>query len=497
MDNTNALVTSEQPEDKEPRLIPPQEWFEENWPQIHCLSMNMAEFTFAAARALASYGDGSGYWLKAAWDGAMAVGAILNCYPPRYEDVEEYVGVVGLQCQCAESPGKLVLQWLDLSGSVQGKDMSGPTSAKKIITASVDGGLARCKYESASGEEVEVEHTFGSGYNVKFFISPPAGSICCEGEKPPTPTFGEPIERPVAIPDDDFTYTVTLRDAVIDKFGYLRNFYQVTKYRSDGRYADKEFYWESIEGVIWYQDNTDVFEGFSSIPTYGPPHRDRMQFSDKPGGGGGAIPDLNAITYPLHVGCTWNEEEQKYDEVYEYPIEYNENGIIGLARRLDAVAWLIDEANLIPYRACAPEKPTLEGDWRTISFISDETSPYGKSRLRKRFRYRSVSGLGLGEVIDHWRDFTWQAGPVCVQHSGASWGTPQVWAASVDEGKRVILHAAREAGIDADKTGRWTVSGSAGARYGVSGTMRVRQKGGYYWITARDGSEARPLVAET
>jgi hypothetical protein len=29
----------------------------------------------------------------------------------------------------------------------------------------------------------------------------------------------------------------------------------------------------------------------------------------------------------------------------------------------------------------------------------------------------------------------------------------------------------------------------------VPGTMRVDTTGGYYWITARDGSNGRPLVA--
>lgn len=145
---------------------------------------------------------------------------------------------------------------------------------------------------------------------------------------------------------------------------------------------------------------------------------------------------------------------------------------------------------------CPPEPPVLKGDWRTISFISDEPSPYGKSRLRKRFRYRSSSGIGLDELIDHWADFTWQAGPVCVKHSGAPWGYPQVWAASIDEGKRVIQHAATEAGFDANKVGRWEVGGSSDGRYGVPGTMRVRTDGGYFWITARDGSDMRPLVGK-
>jgi hypothetical protein len=142
------------------------------------------------------------------------------------------------------------------------------------------------------------------------------------------------------------------------------------------------------------------------------------------------------------------------------------------------------------------DKPDLEGDWRTISFRSDNTSPYGKSRLRKRFRYRSTSGWSYDDLINHWKDFVFQSGPVIVQHSGSSWGTPQVWAATADEGKRVIRHAAGEAGIDPDQVGRWSISGSRSSRLGVSDTMRVETKGGYYWITARDGSDARPLVAK-
>lgn len=146
---------------------------------------------------------------------------------------------------------------------------------------------------------------------------------------------------------------------------------------------------------------------------------------------------------------------------------------------------------------CPPERPVLTGDFRTISFRSDETSPYGKARLCKRFRYRSISGIDLGALVDHWKDFTFEAGPVCVQHAGSSSGTPQCWAFTEQEGKRVIRHAFAEAGIDPDQVGRWVVSSSDNARYGVSGTMRVDTTGGYYWITARDGSDSRPIVAKT
>jgi hypothetical protein len=170
-------------------------------------------------------------------------------------------------------------------------------------------------------------------------------------------------------------------------------------------------------------------------------------------------------------------------------------GLPAISARLEALSEQVSQALTWKTPICN-EKPELVGEWRTISFRSDSTSPYGNARLRKRFRYRSTSGLGLGEIVDHWKDFTFESGPVIVCHSGSSWGTPQVWAATADEGKRVIRHAAGEAGIDPDQVGRWTISGSDSARYGVSDTMRVDTRKGYYWITSRDGSDNRPMVAK-
>jgi len=163
-----------------------------------------------------------------------------------------------------------------------------------------------------------------------------------------------------------------------------------------------------------------------------------------------------------------------------------------LKDRLDKI-----EEQLEQLKECAcPEEEPIQGQFRTISFRSDETSPFGKSRLRKRLRYRGSEGVELSALVDHWRDFSWQSGPVRVDHVGASWGSPQVWAATEDEGKRVIRHAGREAGIDPDQVGRWSARSSNSPRCGVSDTMRVDTTGGYYWITARDGSDQRPIVAK-
>jgi len=146
--------------------------------------------------------------------------------------------------------------------------------------------------------------------------------------------------------------------------------------------------------------------------------------------------------------------------------------------------------------ACSSE-PIPQGEFRTISFRSDETSPYGKSRLRKRLRYRSLSGNDLGTLVDYWKDFSFEGGPYRVRWTGGTWGTVEVWAASEAEGKRVIQHAAGEAGFDAFETGRWSVRVTSSSRRGVPCTVRVDTTGGYYWITARDGSDQRPMVALT
>ncbi len=170
---------------------------------------------------------------------------------------------------------------------------------------------------------------------------------------------------------------------------------------------------------------------------------------------------------------------------------------IGIATRIEALIPILQGQKDFKQPTCDPIPVKLEGEFRTIGFISEKTSPYGKSRLRKRLRYRSLSGLGLDALIDYWKGFEFSAGSVIVKHRGARWGTITVWASSADEGKRVIRHAAGEALIDADKVGRWEISGSSSTRLGVSGTMKVNKAGGYYWITARDGSDNRPRVGTT
>jgi len=137
---------------------------------------------------------------------------------------------------------------------------------------------------------------------------------------------------------------------------------------------------------------------------------------------------------------------------------------------------------------CSSPKPPLEGDWITTRWISDEKMAHSDRRLRKLFRYRSKSSRDLVQLSGYWESFSWRAGPVCVIHKGAWWGTPQVWAESAEEGKRVIRHAATEAGIDPDQVGRWEIGGSRSPRYGMSGTMRIHLHKGFPWVASRDGA---------
>jgi len=144
---------------------------------------------------------------------------------------------------------------------------------------------------------------------------------------------------------------------------------------------------------------------------------------------------------------------------------------------------------------CTARRPELEGEWVTTRWISDEKMDHSGRVLRKHFRYRSKSGAPLEQLSTYWKRFVWQAGPVCVIHKGAWWGTPQVWAATAEEGKRLIRFAGQEAGLDPDQIGEWEVSGSRSPRYGMFGTMRIQYHKGFPWVSAREGPDWPNMLA--
>ena len=208
----------------------------------------------------------------------------------------------------------------------------------------------------------------------------------------------------------------------------------------------------------------------------------------------------STFNYPMEAGsfdfiapCNYTEEGENQKVTYFF----EEQPLITRLNDHQVAMMEMIQQHLDWKTPICDDTPIPEGDFRTISFRSDETSPYGKSRLRKRFRYRSVSGNDLGAVVDHWKDFVFEGGPYRVRWVGGPWRSPEIWAASEAEGKRVIRHAAAEAGFSPLETGRWSTRLSSSGRQGVPGTMRVDTTKGFYWITARDGSDQRPIVAVT
>ena len=135
-----------------------------------------------------------------------------------------------------------------------------------------------------------------------------------------------------------------------------------------------------------------------------------------------------------------------------------------------------------------------DGQPVTVNFESDEVGPGGRAPLRKYFRYRCRQGTTLQELADHWREFSWQAGPIIVVHKGASWGILKVWASSEDEGRRVIRHAGQTSGVDPDRDGEWLTTTTDHSRYGQAGTMRVARRQGFLKVTTRDSPNGLPFV---
>ena len=478
-----------------------EDFIQENKETIHCLALNGASVLFSAAAMAQTEGPQDVSWWVVSQRAIDATAQLYACLaPPEEVYIEAFEGQ-NKRCQCAEVGGQLFLDWLDAAGNRTTLSNSELVEAKEIKDASIAEGIASCNWVTVEGEAKVASYDIQDGGQPIWYIVPTLNTGCCSGTISPPPV--QPAPEPYVFPTgmEDCQSEVWLIDACIDKYGLHQNFYKVIfreEITSSSGYPicneyTPTYYWETIRGPYIYPSKAD-FEGFDCRPEYAPPHPDAPEPGSVFNGGNSG---LSPVTYTLDVGCSYNQETDDFDKKYTYDVEATNNGILGLARRMDALAWMINNAQLLPYTDCTNEKPVNEGEWRTISFRSDSVSPYGSARLRKRFRYRGQQGFGLGEVVDHWKDFTFQSGPVIVQHAGAGWGTPQVWAATADEGKRVIRHASGEAGIDPDQDGRWIISSSDSARVGVSDTMRVDTKGGYYWITARDGSDGAPIGAKT
>ena len=188
------------------------------------------------------------------------------------------------------------------------------------------------------------------------------------------------------------------------------------------------------------------------------------------------------------------------------PCDFEEDGKTPLVRTWDFPASKINERILI-HQAALMEIMQQHLDWKTpvclakyekgayvrsLAFESEADPDNNYQRTTKRFRYRSNSPCDVRLLAEHWRDFIWNTGPVIVKHTGSPLGSPQVWAATADEGKRVIQHAGREAGIDPDKAGKWTIGSVDSPRYGLRSTVGLKEVDGIWAATSRIGPSDWP-----
>ncbi len=467
-----------------------REQIEENWEMRKCVSLNATEALFSAYMAAKTYEPGFGYWWAYTYDAAQSVAQLFSCSaPPEQVFIEAFEGE-NKRCQCAEVGGQLFLDWLDNAGNRVTLSNSEIVEAKQIKDAAIADGIASCNWVTVDGQDRLATYDIQDGSKPIWYIIPTLNTDCCSGSPIIPPV--QPFPDPVLIPGDGIEGCpkdkIYLLDSTVDRFGLLQNFYLLKRYYQNCTVKPNVFYWETIRGPYVYDDR-DSFEGFDSDPPYAPPHPHAPLPVVQ---GGGGTSSLSAVTYTLDAGCTYNQETEDFDTKFTYDVEANSDGIVGLARRMDALAWMINNSGLIPYTTCATTKPKLEGQWVSTHWVSDNDSAGGTDKLRKLFRYRTKSERTTDELQQFWKQLVWESGPVIVGHKGAWWGTPKVWAIDEAEGKRVLRFAGGEAGIDPDLDGEWFVASSRSPRYGMTGTMRLAMKRGTYWVTSRDGPSALP-----
>ena len=196
--------------------------------------------------------------------------------------------------------------------------------------------------------------------------------------------------------------------------------------------------------------------------------------------------------YEISSPCELDEDGNRVVVKVPYTGALQSFGV--LSNKLDAIAQLLQEHKNLKQPNCPGTKPVLTGEWVAINFQSDVASPGGERPLRKVLRYRDQTAAPLEDHLAHWESFAWDAGPVIVISKNLDWGTPQVWAASIAEGKRVLGHAAQVAGVDlTDPKHEWVVTGSNDPRYGRTGRMRLDTRGGKFMrVTSRPGPSGLP-----
>jgi len=97
--------------------------------------------------------------------------------------------------------------------------------------------------------------------------------------------------------------------------------------------------------------------------------------------------------------------------------------------------------------------------------------------LEKKLSYRlPIDVMGESAALlamqDHWRDFTWETGPVICGWNSDEWPQVQVWASSEAEGRRVVRHALAHMQAP-ESAGEWQYATVTDIRYGRITSVRA------------------------
>jgi hypothetical protein len=127
-----------------------------------------------------------------------------------------------------------------------------------------------------------------------------------------------------------------------------------------------------------------------------------------------------------------------------------------------------------------------------VDFVQIDEPVGGEAPLRKTLSYRDLGQVDLARHTAAWEKFQWEAGPVQLIGQG-KWGKVQVYAATREEGERVIRWAASLARcpIDGDKDWQWIEGQHTGGRIGRPGIMAVRQLRDGIAVRYREGASGK------
>ncbi len=401
------------------------------------------------------------------------------------------------------------------SGTGQWHTQSGPiweTTDPPVVE------VTRFEYRSYPPELPNTEHVYNiewlgpngtsaqkfytPGTFVEFSVVPNAGAVCAESFDPTPPTIPP---YTYTDPDDGCQIQVTFQGWGVDGGGSYGPVWQMDPILPPARTGGGIIGGCNFTPIIQYQPPGGPPVPPVPIPPSPSPGPDGQPWwvaalMGAIGGVAAAAADkvleklfeevLPAGNRTIRAACEYKENGDPETYTVNFPAESWADRVI---TAIDAGVDFQQQILLWKTPTCSGGGSSVTGDAVSINWVSDEYSPNGNDRIRKLLIYFDQVGSTLEQTVAHWKDITWNAGPVIVSVNGVPLGKPQVWAESADEGKRVINHAAAIAGVDMSKA-EWLITSPRSSRYGMAGLMRVhRSENGTLGITKRDGPSGSPM----